>query len=408
MSSGPFTPTAERAAELAARFGTPLYAYDVETIGARVAALRRAFGPSLLLRYAVKANPCAELLETLGGLVDGLDVASVGELEAGLAAGFDGASCSFAGPGKSDAETQRAVQVDAAVAVESLTEMKRLALLARRLGKRARLRLRINPLEPMHAAPLQTGGGPAPFGIDEELLPAALNILEAEREALSFEGIHVHAGSQCLSARALARSYGKTLTLAQKLAERGWPCAAINLGGGLGVASWTAGKVLGLGTLGELTKELRARHRVDGVEPRLELEPGRYLVAEAGVYLARVLEVKHSRGVCFVVVDGGMHQLLAATGVYGPTPHRPPLLCSLAADRDERPEVRCTVVGRLCTPLDRLAERASLPQPQRGDLLAWLATGAYGASASPLHFLSHRPPAEVLLEADGEARLAER
>lgn len=412
---------AELAHELVSEHGSPLFVYRPEVVAQRARALRDALAElPLTLRYAVKANPCPALLAALGELdpIDGLDVASVGELRAGLAAGFPGEAIAFAGPGKSDDEHRAALEAGAAISVESLGELERLLDLWATLDPSAqpsplRLRLRVNPRETIHAYGLPTGGGASPFGIDEELLADAASMLAASelRERIDLEGLHVHAGSQCFSAAALERSFAQTLAIARRFEERtGLPCRVVNLGGGLGHGAWRGAKRLDIADLGaRLTK--RWREHLAALEIRkggpalptlpasarqLELEPGRWLVGPAGSYLCRVLDVKDSRGERFVVVDGGMHQLFATTGVYGPTPARPPLVRNLAPDATAREEQRCTVVGRLCTPKDRLAEGVELPEVRVGDLLCFDETGAYGPSASPQGFLSHPPARETV------------
>ncbi len=406
------------ARELVATHGSPLFVYRPEVVEARVGALRAALGElPLTLRYAVKANPCPALLQALRrdadrGL-DGLDVASAGELRAGIQAGFGGDSIALAGPGKSADEHRAALDAGAAISVESLLELERLlGLVGKRDGKRPkpRLRLRVNPREMIHAYGLRTGGGASPFGIDEELLPQAAAMLATSDggKSVEFEGIHVHAGSQCFSAAALARSFTQTLAIARRFEQRaGLRCRVVNLGGGLGHGSWYGANAIDLDDLGARLRRRWAEHLGalgEAAPPlplererRLELEPGRWLVGPAGSYLCRVLDVKVSRGQRFVVVDGGMHQLFAATGVYGPTPARPPLLRTLGDETDGRELERCAVVGRLCTPLDRLAADVQLPEPRVGDLLCFDEVGAYGPSASPERFLSHPGATEVVI-----------
>jgi diaminopimelate decarboxylase len=402
------------ARELVAVHGSPLFVYRREVVAARIRALRGELAAlPLTLRYAVKANPCPALLAALPELVDSLDVASGGELRAGLDAGFDGGALAFAGPGKGEDEHRAALEAGAAISVESLGELERLLALAADQQPKApstsklRLRFRVNPREAIHAYGLRTGGGASPFGIDEELLLEAATMLSgaAASERVVFEGLHVHAGSQCFSAAALARSFGQTLAIARRFEQQtGLPCRVVNLGGGLGHGAWRDAKQLDLADLcarlGKLWREHISQLGADNAalagERRLELEPGRWLVGPAGSYLCRVLDVKDSCGERFVVVDGGMHQLFAATGVYGPTPARLPLLRNVDGETEQREPQRCTVVGRLCTPLDRLAEGIELPEPRVGDLLCFDEVGAYGPSASPQGFLSHAPATEIV------------
>ncbi|MCK5800242.1 MAG: hypothetical protein KAI47_23790, partial [Deltaproteobacteria bacterium] len=385
---------------LLARFASPLYVYNPSQARAQLRHLQTAFADlPLQIRYAVKANPCRDILTALREPLDGersgiasVDVASRGELALAHGVGFSGDTIVFTGPGKGDDELRVAIDAGAHISVESLGEIERLAHLARRARHNTEasvdtasdaasstpdtasdapdtasdqpvaVRLRINPREMIHAYGLATGGGPSPFGIDEERLPDAAASLRRHRDVLRFEGIHVHPGSQCFSAAAMARSFKATLALARGLEKReSLASSVINLGGGLGFASWQEGSTLDLADLSARLAALWHDHGKASVTARggqttLELEPGRFIAGPAGRYLCRVIDVKVSRDRRFVVIDGGMHHLLAATGIYGPRPPRAPLLDNLTGMAAGRPRQRCTVVGRLCTPLDTLAE----------------------------------------------------
>jgi diaminopimelate decarboxylase len=378
---------------LAARHGTPFYLYDVAAIRARIGELKAALGGGVRLLYAMKANPNGELLAALEGAIDGLDVASSGEISAARAAGFAPASLSFAGPGKTDAALLDARRLGIRVVVESLTELDRLvAAQPVGSGARARVMLRANPSERIRAFGLPMTGGPSPFGVDqEELGPAAERIRALlGGGSIAFEGLHVHPGAQCTSARALLLSIETTLGLAAHLVrQQGLPVGAINFGGGFGVIP---GRALDLSAVGEGFRAALSRASLPGLE-ETAFELGRHLVAEAGVYVARVVSEKWSRGEHFVVLDGGLNHLFAATGLLGGPP--PPV------SNPSRPggaKAIVTLVGPLCTPLDVLARGVELAAPEVGDLIVFSCAGAYGYTLSPLQFLGHPPPAEIVRE----------
>lgn len=405
--------SAATAEALAARHATPLYVYDLDVLRARARALRAAFPTKVL--YGVKANPHPGLLRALrgeaglGGVppaepgparrgeVDGLDVASAGELTRAVEAGWPGAALSFAGPGKRREELALALAHDALVSVESVRELALLASLARAAGKQGRVRLRVNPAQAVHAFRVRMVGAPSPFGIDEEALPGAAAALLEAGDALALEGVHVHAGGQCTSPGGFAAAAALGLDLAQRLGRLlDTRVRSVNFGGGLGVLA--PGAELDVVATGERLATMLAKFEAAaGYRPETFVEPGRWLAAPAGVYVARVVSEKVSRGVHFVVLDGGLHQHLGATGRLAPPDA--PRLPVVNVSRPAAPVVKRTVVGPLCTPLDSLGE-VELPEPRVGDLLAVLGSGAYGYSFSPLLFLGHPLPQEVLLEGD--------
>lgn len=374
---------------------TPLFVYHLGIVKERVAAVRRAFGESTELLYAVKANPHPELLAALRSELDGLDISSSGELERALGVGYEASELSFTGPAKAASAIERALELGIdAFCAESREELIALASLARARGLSARVRLRINPETPIHAYALGVGGGPSPFGLDAEELGEAAATLREQSDVLELIGSHHFVGSQCLSARALTRHVEQSLSLARKLEHAfGAPLSSINLGGGFGVPG-PGKRPLDLEALGrETARRFDAWAQRAGRRPGLVLELGRYLVGPAGLYISTVQRIKRSRGESFVIVDGGIHHLLAASGVYS-ADHAMMQVFNL--DNPRGPVERVQVAGRLCTPFDRLARDALLPRVRVGDRLAFGPAGAYGASASPGAFLGHPPAGEVL------------
>ena len=382
---------------LAERVGaTPFFAYDRALITARVAEVRAAVPSRLRLGYAVKANPMPAVVQHLAGLVDHLDVASAGELAVALDTGCDPAHISFAGPGKTDAELRRAVAAGVTVEVESRTELQRLVRTGKELALRPRAAVRVNPPFAVKGSGMRMGGGPQQFGVDAEAIPSLLG--EVSEHDVEVRGFHVFAGSQNLSADILVEALEKTVDLVLELA-RHVPGTVdyVNLGGGWGIPYFEKDQRLDLAAVGARLTELVD----DRLAPALPdatfvTELGRYLVGEAGVYVARVVDVKESRGRSYAVVDGGMHHQLAASGNFGQVIRRnyPVALAGRATDEPTGP---VTVVGCLCTPLDVLGEEVDLPEVEVGDLVAVFQAGAYGLTASPSAFLGHPAPPEVLV-----------
>jgi diaminopimelate decarboxylase len=381
---------------LAARVGTtPFFAYDRSLVTARVERVRAALPGGVELSYAVKANPMPALLHHLSGLVDGLDVASAGELRQALDTTVPPERISFAGPGKTAAELARAVAAGVTVELESTTELARVREAGDRLGLTPRVALRVNPDFAVRGSGMRLGGGPQQFGIDAERVPAVL--AEVGAAGLDFQGFHVFAGSQNLRAESICEAQRATVDLVLQLAEAApGPVRSVNLGGGFGIPYTARDTALDLGEVGEnLAKLLDVSLRPALPEARVVIELGRYLVGEAGVYLTRVVDRKVSRGTTFLVVDGGLHHQLAASGNFGQTIRRNYPLALASAPRG--PEETVTVVGCLCTPLDLLGDRVGLPGAAIGDLIAIFQAGAYGLTASPTAFLGHPAPPEVLV-----------
>lgn len=382
--------------KLAARVGrTPFYAYDRALLGERVRELRAALPPSISLHYAVKANPMPAVVAHLARLVDGLDVASVGELRVALDAGMAPRDISFAGPGKREVELEAAVAAGILINIESMRELHLLEEIARRLGLPARVAVRVNPDFELKSSGMKMGGGPKQFGIDAELVPQAL--ADIKRRHLAFEGFHIFSGSQNLRAAAICEAQTKAFELALRLAASApVPPRVLNLGGGFGIPYFPGEAPLDLAPIGETLARLteRARRELDGVQ--LVIELGRYIVGEAGVFVARVIDRKISRGEVFLVVDGGLHHHLAASGNFGQVIRKNYPVCNGTRVFGGPREV-VSVVGPLCTPLDLLGDRVQIGAAGPDALIVVLQSGAYGLTASPTRFLSHPEPVEVLV-----------
>jgi diaminopimelate decarboxylase len=382
---------------LAARVGgTPFFAYDRGALTARVALLRATLPRGIALSYAVKANPMPAVVQHLSTLVDSFDVASAHELSTALDTPTPADRVSFAGPGKRPAELNQAVAAGVTVTVESETELARLAGIGEQLAIRPRVAVRVNPDFQVKGSGMRLGGGPQQFGVDAERVPELLK--EVARADLDFHGFHVFAGSQNLRADIISDAQRRTVELLLRLAEHApAPVRYLNLGGGFGIPYFDRDEPLDLPEIGANLGELLDRSiRPNLPTARVVIELGRYIVGECGVYVTRILDRKQSRGTTYLVVDGGLHHQLAASGNFGQVIRRNYPL-AIGNRIGEPATERATVVGCLCTPLDLLGDDVPLPAAQVGDLVVVFQAGAYGLTASPTAFLSHPVPAEVLV-----------
>lgn len=382
---------------LAERVGsTPFFAYDRQLITSRVGYLRSVLPSAVKLSYAVKANPMPAIVQHLSGLVDALDVASALEMKVALDTPVLPSHVSFAGPGKTAAELTQAVAAGVTIEMESPNEARRLVEIGDRLGIRPRVALRINPDYQVKGSGMRMGGGPQQFGVDVEEVPALLQSL-AETD-LDFLGFHVFAGSQNLHAEILCEALAKNVALLLRLAgECRSTVRYLNLGGGFGIPYFDQDRPLDLSPVGHTLGELiEGTIRPQLPEARVVIELGRYLVGEAGVYVTRIVDRKVSRGRVYLVVDGGLHHQLAASGNFGQVIRRnyPIVIGNRMRETDLE---TVSVVGCLCTPLDLLGDSVMLPHADVGDLVVIFQAGAYGLTASPTAFLGHPMPAEVLL-----------
>lgn len=385
---------------LAQRYGTPSFLYDSRVIDAKLTALRAALPSRFEIHFSVKANPNLKILQHFLSRGCGLEIASAGEFHHALNAGCPPENILFAGPGKTEAEIELVLANGIGeIHLESLVEAKRVAASSRRLGVRANVAIRVNPASEAEGGAMRMGGRPAPFGVDEELFEELLDVVLAD-SALHFTGIHLFTGTQILDAEVLVSQYRHGLGVARRAAKRsGHPLHRLDFGGGLGIPYFSHETELDLDKVQSGLAALFAEIENDDAfrDTQFLVEPGRFLVGEAGIYLARVNDIKVSRGKKFLVLDGGMNHHLAASGNLGQTIKRNypvAILNKLDASNVEAVDV----VGPLCTPLDTLARNVLLPSAEIGDLFGIFQSGAYGRSASPMGFLSHPAPPEIWLQ----------
>lgn len=374
---------------------TPFYAYDRKRITERIVLLRRHLPEGILLHYAMKANPMPAVVQHLASIVDGIDVASAGEMRIALDTILTPDKISFAGPGKRFTELRRAIAAGVTINVESEQELKVIVELGECLGITPSVAIRVNPDFELKSSGMKMGGGAKPFGIDVERVPNLLALLASLK--LNFVGLHIFSGSQNLNSAAIQEAQRKSLQLGMRLTEyMPAPMRLLNIGGGFGVPYFPGEERLDLAVIGENMQPMIQAFRKQLPETLVAIELGRYMVAEAGVYVCRILERKESRGKIFLITDGGMHHHLAASGNLGQVIRKnfPVIIGNRVQDTEKE---MVSIVGPLCTPLDLLAEEMMLPKAVVGDLVVVLQSGAYGLSVSPTAFLNHPLPEEILV-----------
>ena len=370
---------------LAEAHGTPCFAYSGAIAAEQFSTLRAVLPSRVRLAYAVKANPHPGLLARFAALGAGFDCASIGELNRVEALALPAGRTFFAGPGKREAELRKALAMGVRVQAEGFEDLARIDAL---VDREVAVNLRVHPAFDIDEGNRIIGGsGPSAFGVDEEDVPALLQRIVSFRH-VRIRGLHVFAASNQRDVSKLLAIHGAVLDLAKHLYDtHGLAFEQIDLGGGLGIPYAADQAPLDLVALGRGMAELLARHTWFSGE--LIMEPGRFLAGPCGVYLARVVRIKESRGTRFAILEGGINHLLRPLLTGEPFPVQ-------AVGKGEG-TMAYTLAGPLCTSLDRLGE-VLLPTLDPGDLLAFGSTGAYGLNEGMTHFLSHPVPLEVWVE----------
>lgn len=380
---------------IAALFG-PTFIYDAGLMRRQYRALETALSGFADLFYSVKANPQPEVIRIFKELGAGAEIASIREYHAAIKAGVAPQNILFAGPGKRKAELEEVVTSGIGeVHIESFEEIARLG----DIGKPVKASLRVNPVAEAQGGAMRMGGKPTAFGFDEDQMQSAVDAI-ALHQSIRLVGVHVYGGTQILDAGTLASQWSHSLDVAIKLGTLlSRPIETIDLGGGLGIPYFDKDKPLDLDALQAALPALQEKKRAEPLisSARVIVEPGRFLVGPSGIYVAEVNSVKRSHGATFVIVEGGMHHHLAASGNLGQVVKRNyPIL---APSKLQSPHDQVVnLVGPLCTPLDTLGRNIHLPSMKAGDLVAILQSGAYGKTASPSGFLSHPEARELLID----------
>lgn len=382
--------------ELAKEYGEPLYIYDVEVIEKQCEKLRSALPPRFEIFYSMKANPNVSIVAALSQWVDGLEVSSMRELYVGLAAGFSAERIIFVGPSKSEDELREAVSKQIyCIVAESEEEVFLVDRISRAMGQITNVALRINPAFDAAGSKLKMGGSARQFGIDEEGIETVINRVKALANA-NVIGIHIYLGTRILDHEVAWKNTKYILELAQRLQETtGLEMRMIDVGGGLGVSYFTGEHDFDIDAFREDFKSFFPEYSKSCPNARFIMETGRYLVADSGVYVTRVRYVKSSRGQKFLLTSGGMNHHQATTSIGTLVKNHFPI--EIVNKMSHEKVQDGNVCGPLCTPADVLGKSVKMADAEPGDLLGILKSGAYGLTASPIKFLSHDHPMEVLV-----------
>jgi diaminopimelate decarboxylase len=383
-------------AELADTYGTPFYLYDGDELAGRITELRERLHPRLEVFYSLKANPNVSVCALLHAHGARAEVSSLAELVTARRAGVPPEHIIFLGPGKSRAELEACLDEGVyTIVCESFGELDLIDELARERGVVAPVALRVNPQFRVKGSGLTMGGKPRQFGIDETQLTAGSGLATRCRN-VRLMGVQVYMGTRFLSEAAIAENTERIFELAERIAATvGFGLEMVDIGGGFGVAYFDDERDLDLDLLTARLNPIVGAFAGRHPETRLVLELGRYLTATSGTYVVRVQYVKTSHGESFAVADGGTNHHMAAVGIGSFVKRNFPI--RLLNRIDEPATESWHVTGPLCTPNDTLGKHVDLPPVRPGDLVGVLRSGAYGPSASPVLFLSHGHPAEVIV-----------
>lgn len=355
--------------------------------------------------YSVKANPNIHIIEKLKEYVDGMEVCSAGEIFLALKAGVLPENLIFVGPGKTIKELNFAISNNVGfVVIESLREAEQIEQIAEKQGKIVNTLIRVNPSNCALNAAIKMGGSAKQFGIDEEILEDVIKGI-SNLEKIQLKGIHCYSGTQSLDHRSIVENFKVTLKIAKKLEETNvLQCEYIDLGGGFGIDYKNKGIKIDIDELKLQLYNIVEEYNF-GEKCQIFLESGRFLVAESGIYVTKVLYIKESRGKKFLIVDGGTNN--------GPSSYTNGRFLrsnpQITYSNDTGEMIYADIVGPLCTTTDYLAQNILIPKClKEGDYIIIHNAGAYGYTAASKDFLSHEYPAEVLLRENGEHEIIRR
>lgn len=385
-------------AGIAESYGTPAYIYSKAAIVERYRSYKTALrGLPHRICYSVKANSNLAILAALAAEGSGFDIVSGGELYRVLASGGDAHSVVFSGVGKTAAEIRFALENRIhSFNCESDAEIDLISQIAVSLGQTARIAIRVNPdVDALTHPYISTGLREHKFGIDMEAAEQ-LYLRAARSPGISVEGVSCHIGSQLLDVEPLIQAADRVLALVSRLRALGISISKLDLGGGLGVAYRASERAAAIPSFID-----RLRPKLEGLNLTLMLEPGRSIVAEAGILLTRVLLVKQNAGKTFVVVDAAMNDLIRPA-LYQAHHEIVPVRADLG-----KPTVRADIVGPICETGDFFARGREVPAPNTGDLLAIQTAGAYGFVLSS-NYNSRPRPCELLIDGSHVSVVRER
>ena len=397
--NGQLTVEGVAVSEIAKQYETPFFFYLPSIFHKKLSRLRLAL-PGFEICYAVKANPSPGIVQYFIKENCGLNVATSTELFLAISCGCPCSRILLSGAGKTNRELVAGCEKSVAeIYAESLEEVRQISLLAEKRRQNIRVSLRINPGEVSINGKVYMPAAPAAYGFDEEMVDIAVEAI-LRQPRLKLCGINAYWGTQHLDDQVLCQTYRHILSLAGRITEKfKIDIETIDFGGGFGVPYYANENEFALEAFGKSVQSLieEARHCVGIEKARFVIEPGRYLVADGGLYVTRVMNCKDSRDKHFIVVDGGIHHHLAATGNLGQVIKKN-FPMAIANRMNEPHDVIYNITGRQCTSLDTLARNIALPAVQEGDILVIFQSGAYVRSVSPLGFRSHPEPIEIMME----------
>lgn len=384
---------------LAEEYETPFYYYDGNDMHDRYHAVRQILDNRVDIFLSLKANPNVALAKLFQSWGSGVEVASIGELSLALAAGYSPEQIIFSGPGKRITELKAAIEANIySIIAESLQELEHIQSLSREKGKITKVAVRINPDNDLSPSSIKMAGIARQFGIDESQLDSFFNTLKACPN-VCFSGIHVYLGTQNLKDDRILDGFKYTIKIADQLYEKyGVECNIINFGGGFGIPYFPHEQPLDMKSLiHELNQLISSLEHKIYSKTRFIIESGRYLLAQSGAYVVKILYSKISKGERFYIVDGGMHHNAGATfrGRFIRNNYEIKAV-PMKKNTLNPPMEKANVVGPLCTPEDCLGKSVVLEHLEPGDLIYVLDSGAYGLTYSPHSFLSHQMPLELL------------
>lgn len=397
--------------------GFPLYLYDEQVIYRQISTLKHAL-PDFLICYSVKANPNNHVCSYMNTHGLGADTASANEVLLAHESGFFNQDILYSAPGKTTDDIIRTLDKCIIVA-DSYNELALINEACRKLNKRIKVGLRINPNYSLDTIPPPgiLAGMPSKFGVDEESLLENKQFID-NLEFVEISGVHVFMRSQILDHKVIHRYLKNVFELAEFCTTRmNWDLSLINFGGGFGVPYAKNDMLVDWEALKPMVQDLvRSQGITQKGKVRLLIESGRFLVSDAGTYVTKIVDIKESRGTKFLIVPGGMNgffrpvfvNVLSQISVPIPLEQTlEPLFTSLAAfevsipAKIGQPQEIVSVVGNLCTGIDVLARNISLPSPQIGDILCINNAGAYAYTLTPSAFASHPKAKEIYLDGDG-------
>jgi diaminopimelate decarboxylase len=391
---------------MAEAYGTPLYAYDSRCIESQYRLLQQSLPSQFEIFYSLKCNPLLGICQLFKKLGSGIEVASLGELNVAIEAGFDPSSIIFTSPGKTYRELEYAIdQGIYSINIESVQEAILINEIGEKLHKKVSISIRVNPNFNISGAGMKMTGVPTQFGIDQSELKEAMEVISR----LSFVkviGIHVFTGTQMLDIGNLVATMEEIMKLAIELSDTYlFKLEFLDLGGGFGIPYFRGEMPIEMNRFSTMLSQIWDKYKQRLRHTRVGVESGRFLLAEAGLFMTKVLYVKESKGSKYAVCDGGSNHH-ASTAFLGRYVRNNFPMYLLGKEDGELEEV--TVVGSLCTPTDVLGQKVMLPKVEQGDVLVINKSGAYGLTHSPVLFLSHLLPAEVMWYNDEFHVLRER